>query len=68
MYDLTTPVPRRRAAPLGIAAAALLVLLAPPLAANAAAVDLGTVTPFVVLAGSTATNTGPSVLLSLIHI
>ena len=62
MYDLTIPVPRRRAAPLGIAAAALLVLLAPPLAAHAAAVDLGTVTPFVVLAGSTATNTGPSVL------
>jgi hypothetical protein len=33
-----------------------------PVAAQAAAVDLGTAAPFVVLGGSTVTNTGPSVL------
>lgn len=61
MSRSTTPAPRRRAAPLSIAAAAFL-LLALPLAAHASAVGLGTATPFVVLAGSTVTNTGPSVL------
>ena len=34
----------------------------PPVAAQASAVGLGTAQSFVVLAGSTATNTGPSVL------
>jgi hypothetical protein len=37
-------------------------LLAMPALASASAVNLGTTKPFVVLAGSTATNTGPSVL------
>jgi hypothetical protein len=36
--------------------------MAIPVAAQASTVDLGTAQPFVLLAGSTATNTGPSVL------
>jgi hypothetical protein len=39
-----------------------LVFAAVPSAAQASAVDLGTAKPFVVLGGSTVTNTGPSVL------
>jgi Ice-binding-like len=39
-----------------------LACIAAPAAAQAGPVLLGTTTPFVVLAGSTATNTGPSVL------
>ncbi len=39
-----------------------LALLIGPVAAQAAPVDLATVTPFVVLGGTTVTNTGPSVL------
>ena len=49
----------------GFAAIALAVtaaLFAGPSSALAAPVNLGTASPFVVLAGSTATNTGPSVL------
>jgi type VI secretion system secreted protein VgrG len=38
------------------------MLAAVPAAAQASAVDLGTAQPFVVLGGSTVTNTGPSVL------
>jgi hypothetical protein len=41
---------------------ALIALLTVPLAAQAAAVNIATVSPFVVLAGSTVTNEGPSVL------
>jgi hypothetical protein len=41
---------------------ALLALLTVPFAAQAAAVNIATVSPFVVLAGSTVTNEGPSVL------
>lgn len=52
----------KRARRAGIALAAGLAFAAVPAAAQAAAVNLGTVSPFVVLGGSTVTNTGPSVL------
>ena len=45
-----------------VALAVCLAFAAVPAAAQAAAVDLGTVKPFVVLGGSAVTNTGPSVL------
>ena len=41
---------------------AVLASLAVPAAAQAAPVDLGTASPFVVLGGAAVTNTGPSVL------
>ena len=47
---------------LGIALAAALALFAVPAAAQAAPVNLATASPFVALAGTTVTNTGPSVL------
>lgn len=46
----------------GIALAAGLAVAAFPAAAHSAPVDLGTAGPFVVLGGSSVTNTGPSVL------
>jgi Ice-binding-like len=46
----------------GVALAVGLACFVAPLAAQAAPVDLGTTKSFVVLAGSTVTNTGPSVL------
>lgn len=46
----------------GIALAASCAFLALPAAAQAAAVDLGTAKPFVVLGGPSVSNTGPSVL------
>jgi hypothetical protein len=52
----------RRARCAGLTLAAGLAFAAVPAAAQASAVLLGTAAPFVVLAGSTATNTGPSVL------
>lgn len=51
----------RRARLAGIALA-MLAVLALPTAAQAAPVGLGTAGPFVVLGGTTVTNTGPSVL------
>lgn len=51
---------RRRLA--GVALTVALVFATVPVAAQAAAVDLGTAKPFVVLGGSEVTNTGPSVL------
>jgi hypothetical protein len=51
----------RRARLAGIALA-MLAVFALPAAAQAAPVGLGTASPFVVLGGSTDTNTGPSVL------
>jgi hypothetical protein len=53
---------RRRGRRAGIAVAALLALGIVPAGAQAAAINLATVNPFVVLGGSTVTNTGPSVL------
>jgi hypothetical protein len=52
----------RRARLAGIALAATLAFAAVPVAAQASAVNLGTVSPFVVLGGSTVTNEGSSVL------
>ena len=46
----------------GTVFAVALALFAVPAAASASAVDLATVSPFVVLGGTTVTNTGPSVL------
>jgi hypothetical protein len=46
----------------GILAAAALALVAVPAAASATPVNLATVNPFVVLAGTTVTNVSPSVL------
>ncbi len=46
----------------GIAVAASCAFLALPAAAQAAAVDLGTASPFVVLGGQEVSNTGPSLL------
>jgi Ice-binding-like len=53
---------RRRRTTSAVALAAGLTLVVLPLAAQAAPVNLSTTAPFVVLAGSTVTNTGPSVL------
>jgi hypothetical protein len=53
--------PKRGYAGVALALAAL-ALFAVPVAARAAPVDLATVTPFVVLGGTTVTNSGPSVL------
>ncbi len=53
---------RTRARHVAVALAAGAALVAAPVAAQAAPVQLGTVTPFVVLGGATVTNTGPSVL------
>lgn len=56
---MTHPIPRRRA---GIAVVLGLAFAAVPGSAQAGVVSLGTASPFVVLGGSTVTNTGPSVL------
>jgi Ice-binding-like len=58
LYHLRFRRPRRSGAVLVIG----LACIALPAVAHAAPVDLGTAKSFVVLAGSTATNTGPSVL------
>lgn len=52
----------KRASRAGIALAIGVTFVAVPAAAQAAPVDLATARPFVALAGSTVTNTGPSVL------
>ena len=57
---LRTPPSRRRRA--GIAAAIALACAIAPVAAQASAVDLASANAFVVLAGATVTNVGPSVL------
>jgi hypothetical protein len=53
---------RRRGRLVGIVLATVFAFAAVPVAAQASAVNLATVQPFVVLGGSTVTNTGPSVL------
>jgi hypothetical protein len=58
---MTSPIHLKRGLA-GIVAAGALALLAVPAGALAAPVDLATADPFVVLAGTTVTNTGPSVL------
>ncbi|MEA2178415.1 MAG: hypothetical protein QOG77_1712, partial [Solirubrobacteraceae bacterium] len=61
---MSNPIHPRRVARMCAASAlaAGLVFAAAPIAAQAAAVNLGTATPFVVLGGQSVTNTGPSVL------
>ncbi len=59
---MSNPIHLRLARRLGVGLVAGLTFVALPAAAQASAVLLGTSAPFVVLAGSTATNTGPSVL------
>ena len=58
---MSNPLRLTRARRAGIVLAAGFVLAA-PVAAQASAVNLGTAAPFVVLGGTTVTNTGPSVL------
>jgi Ice-binding-like len=53
---------RRRAKSACVAFVVCFVFAAVPIAANAAAVNLATAQPFVVLSGAGVTNTGPSVL------
>ena len=52
----------KRTRRVGVALAVGCAVAAVPAAAQAAEINLATTSPFVVLAGSTATNTGPSVL------
>jgi hypothetical protein len=59
---MSTPTHRNRVGRAGIALVASLAFVAIPATAQAAPVNLATAKPFVVLAGSTVTNTGPSVL------
>jgi hypothetical protein len=59
---MVNPLRRRRAGRAVIALAASFAFVAVPAAAQAAPVNLATASPFVVLGGSTVTNTGPSVL------
>ncbi|MCW2967657.1 MAG: hypothetical protein JWM71_1429 [Solirubrobacteraceae bacterium] len=59
---MSNPLRPLRARRAGILFAVGLALAAVPAAAHASAVNLATASPFVVLGGSTVTNTGPSVL------
>jgi hypothetical protein len=59
---MSKPTFRHRFGRVGITLAVSLAFVAIPAAAQAAPVNLATASPFVVLAGSTVTNTGPSVL------
>ena len=59
---MSSPIRLKRAGRASITLAVGFAFAAVPVAAHAAPVDLATASPFVVLAGSTATNTGPSVL------
>ena len=59
---MSSPTCLKRAGRAGIALAVCLAFVVVPVAAQAAPVNLATASPFVVLGGSTVTNTGPSVL------
>ena len=59
---MSYPIHSKRAGRAGIVLAVGLAFATVPVAAQAAPVDLATASPFVVLGGSTVTNTGPSVL------
>jgi len=59
---MSVPTHLKRTGRAVLALAAVLAFLAIPAAAQAAPVNLGTASPFVVLGGAAVTNTGPSVL------
>jgi hypothetical protein len=59
---MSNPINLKRGGGPALALALGLVFAAVPVAAQAAPVNLATASPFVVLGGSTVTNTGPSVL------
>ncbi|MET0306554.1 MAG: ice-binding family protein [Solirubrobacterales bacterium] len=59
---MSSPFQFKRARRAGVAIASVFAFLAIPAAAQAAPVNLATVSPFVVLGGSTVTNSGTSVL------
>ena len=59
---MSSPTCLKRAGRAGLALAVSSVFVAVPVAAQAAPVNLATASPFVVLGGTTVTNTGPSVL------
>jgi hypothetical protein len=59
---LSRPIRLTRASRAALALGVAVACAAVPVTAQASSVLLGTAAPFVVLAGSTATNTGPSVL------
>ena len=59
---MSNPIHRRHAGGAGIALAMGFAFAAVPAAAQAAPVNLATVSPFVALGGAAVTNTGPSVL------
>jgi hypothetical protein len=59
---MSVPTRSKRARRTGVALTVALACAATAVAAQASAVNLGTVKSFVVLGGSTVTNTGPSVL------
>ena len=61
-WSCSSPLPPSRTRRTGIALAIALACVAAPVAAQASTVDLATAKAFVVLAGATVTNTGPSVL------
>jgi Ice-binding-like len=59
---MSNPTLRKGAKRVALGAAAIVAIAALPAVAEASPVNLATTTPFVALAGSTVTNTGPSVL------
>ncbi len=59
---MSNPIHLRRSGPVAAALAVAGALVVLPAAAQAAPVNLATVSPFVVLGGAAVTNTGPSVL------
>src|SRR5471032_1907923 len=59
MFD---PIRSKRGRRAGIALAVGLACMAAPVASQASTIDLATAKAFVALAGTTVTNTGPSVL------
>ena len=59
---MSVPTRSRRTRRTGVALAVGLACIAAPVAAQASTIDLATAQAFVVLAGATVTNTGPSVL------
>lgn len=59
---MSNPTHLKRARRAGVAIASIFAFFAVPVAAQADPVNLATVTPFVVLGGSTVTNSGTSVL------